>query len=291
MFDDVDFAEHRCDTDAIFVGCGPSQSDLIARAARRTRPKDDEDDVPKPPPPPKATAVAIKSAPPPSAATPAVTADPGGTRAESGCIGSDTERKPEKPLSEGQRRAMSVANLTKVAEAMRVHAEKYKGFPPRVSKSGSGITTLSWRVELLPYLGYEELYKKFNKNVPWNREPNKSLLQYIPDCYVSPERFDTNTNLVVPANAKFLFGTQDKMRRFHQVEDGLDNTVMLLEVNDSLAVPWTAPSDFHPKDPYKMRSTLGGLRKDGTFAAWANGWTFLLSKSLSDQELFKRNDL
>ena len=254
----------------------------MARAARRKRPKDDDDreDKKKSAPPTKAEVAKVEA---PTDAAPTENANEEKTANVADLIPIG-ERKPKNPLGEAARRKMAFENLEKVADAMSRYVTKTRGFPPRAMVTGSGIKTLSWRVALLPYLGYEELFKKFDPKVPWNKEPNKSLLQYIPDCYVSPERFDTKTNLQTPADRRFIFGL-DRSRRVHAVEDGLENTIMLIEVSDSLADEWTRPTDFAPKDIGKIREEIGGLRKDGTFAAWANGWPVLLASGLSNDEL------
>ena len=58
--------------------------------------------------------------------------------------------------------------------------------------------TLSWRVELLPYLGYEQLYREFKLDQPWDSPHNRALLPRIPDVYQSPDAADEKTNYLVP---------------------------------------------------------------------------------------------
>lgn len=193
-------------------------------------------------------------------------------------------RKPETPLTEIQRRARAFDNLQKLAAGLQKYYQQNSRYPQASSTTSSGIPTLSWRVEILPYLGYKELYDKFDFNKPWNREPNQSLLAYIPDEFVSPERFDTSTNFLLPADKSFMFGDR-RSPRLNQIEDGADNTIMLVEVNDSLAVPWTQPTDYVPVSRDQMTEELGGLRSDGTFALWANGWPVLLPANLRGTQL------
>lgn len=265
-----------------FVGCGgESQADMMMRAARRARPKDDEEDEKKAPPPRQD--VAKTEAPVSQDGQPAN--DDAAEDQPEVVLTPIEERKPEEPLTVAQRRKMAYSNLEKIAEALHKYSTERKGFPARYTKTNSGIPALSWRVELLPYLGHQDLYNQFDKNTPWNKEPNKSLLKFIPDVYVSPERFDTKTNFMGPANEKFIFGLEDRMRRLHRVEDGLENTIMLVEVGDDQAAEWTAPVDFSPKDTKHLSAVLRGHRGDGTFAAWANGWTVLLARGLTDSEL------
>ena len=268
------------------VGCGSSQDDMIARAMQRSRDdeEDDEDDRPVARPAPAAPASQAPesvTAPPPSAET--VEADLATTQLKVLPI---EDRRGERPRSGTERRRRSATNLKLIAEAMKAFADDRGGYPVAYSKTKLGFEGLSWRVRLLPYLGYDELYKKFDLEKRWNDEPNLSLLQYIPDEYVSPDRYDSKTNYQVPIGNSFFF-------RGHitasvpSVEDGMDNVVLLLEVDDELATEWTRPVDFVPKgnltDPDSVKEGIGGLRKDGVFAVWGNGWPTVLSNKLPPQ--------
>jgi Protein of unknown function (DUF1559) len=260
------------------AGCGPSQEDLMARAARRVRPKDPEEE-PKNSPPPAAEVVKPAVSDGPAVAEPIADA----SLAELS-IKPIEERVPATPLTETQRRRMALENITKLANVLVKYSAKNRQYPRSYSFNQSKIPTLSWRVEILPYLGYEDLYKKFDFSVPWNVEPNLSLLKYIPPEFVSPERFDTKTNYLLPAHKSYMFG-ENRNPMLSTVEDGIENTIMLVEVNDSAAIEWTQPTDFVPVDRLHLSKELGGLRGDGTFAAWANGWVTLLAGGLKDVEL------
>ncbi|NND99223.1 MAG: DUF1559 domain-containing protein [Pirellulaceae bacterium] len=288
-----------------FTGCsGPSTEDLIMRAAQRKRPRDGDLEEEKKPTADNLAAETQsgKSTSADAAETSKLaginaTADDGSpavTDAASGetaplagiTIKPIDERKPDQPLSETERRQRAFDHLKGIGKALEKSTNNYKYYPRRFASNSAGIPTLSWRVELLPHLGYEALYKRFDLSKPWNMEPNKSLLQYIPDEYVSPERFDTNTNFLLPAAQALLFGDNKPMRA-EKVEDGIENTIMLLEIDDEYCVPWTKPADYEPKNIRLMRADLGQLRGDGTFALWANGWPVLLGSGLTNEQLFK----
>ncbi len=278
-------------------GCGSSKEDMLMRAARRSRPKDASEATEE-----KKDLAAQRKGNPSSAgktqknkvAALVPDREKPENDGEAVKIASEQktlealkpieERKPEGVMGRTSARARAAENIDKIAKALILYHRDKGLFPRSYSMNSNKFKTLSWRVELLPYLGYEELYEKFDWNVPWNREPNKELLKYIPDEYVSPERFDTNTNYLLPAHRLFMF-SGNKRRAQHNLEDGAENTIMLLEVDDALAVPWTSPGDYVPKSTQRFDGELGGLRKDGTFAAWANGWTVLLANELTDKQV------
>jgi hypothetical protein len=51
---------------------------------------------------------------------------------------------------------------------------------------------LSWRVAILPDLGFDALYRRFRLNEPWDSPHNKALLGEMPGIY-RPLRLDRNT--------------------------------------------------------------------------------------------------
>lgn len=193
------------------------------------------------------------------------------------------QRKPEQPLSELQRRERSAENIKRIAAAIVEYAQREGQFPkPGEIQSEGGIPTLSWRVAILPYLGYSDLYQQFDPNEAWDGEHNIQLLSQIPDEFVSPERFDTKTNYLGPAFRSFLFGV-DRIGP-KGIEDGAANTILLVEVDDDYAVQWTRPQDYDAP-AMKLKQGLGKLRGDGAIAAWANGLPTLLPNNATEQQL------
>ncbi len=269
------------------VGCGPSQQELMMRQAQRARGDDGSPPVKQisnvepelnPTPvaePPKQVPLAIVD----EIANEIVTA--GGIEIEVKELVPISDRKPAQPLSDGQRRLKAYENLKSVSGALLTYLRD-KGRLPPTFKEANGFQTLSWRVEILPYLGYEKLYKKFDPSVPWNRPPNDTLLEFIPDEFVSPERFDTKTNIVMPSRRGFIGGEGGQLRS-EDIADGTANTLMIVEVNEDFATPWSAPVDSAPGSHDAARAGVLGLRKDGAFAVWSNGWPVLLANELPEK--------
>jgi Arc/MetJ-type ribon-helix-helix transcriptional regulator len=263
-------------------GCGSSQDDLMARAMKRKRPSDDEEDEPPVPAP------VVEAAP--TASTESGSAESKEPVKLELSIKPIEERKPAKPLSDSERRTRSVDNLKAIYAALDKFVQRNKAFPEQHTKTPGGFKALSWRVSLLPDLGYQDLYAKFDQTKRWDEEPNLSLLQYIPDQFVSPERFDTSTNFLVPVKSNFVF-KEKGVTMPRTIEDGLDNVIYLMEVDDKFAVPWTKPADFDPNlsggKLALVKEGLGGLRGDGTFAIWGSGYPVLLASSLSGESIYQ----
>ena len=286
-------------------GCGgPSQEEMMMRAAQRRRPPDSSetaqaDEANKEPtkasqaaeepnnrqqqPPVSGNSVSGNIASNPIPQTDPSPANP--DKQPTLSISAIDKRQPTTELDSTERRKIAQDNIETLATALLQHFADTGRFPRAFTINSNNLPTLSWRVALLPYLGHEDLHQKFDFSRPWNVEPNKSLLKYIPNAYISPERFDTKTNFLLPAGKYFMFG-ENRVPREKTIEDGMGNTIMLFEVNDEYAVPWTKPTDLSANSGEELIAVIGGLRENGTFAAWANGLPVLLSNTLSSEKIF-----
>jgi Protein of unknown function (DUF1559) len=177
-------------------------------------------------------------------------------------------------------RTQSTNNLRQLAMAMSfyhsAHIEAFRGrFPPAATVSKEGKPLLSWRVELLPYLGTEgkNLYNQFKRDEPWDSEHNKKLLPLMPRVYAPVGEVKTKnpystfyqvfTGPETPFPGKRRVGMMD-------FTDGISNTFLIVEAKE--AVPWTKPADL-PYNPKKPLPQLGGLFADGFHAALADGYS------------------
>ncbi|MBC7851986.1 MAG: DUF1559 domain-containing protein [Pirellulaceae bacterium] len=89
----------------------------------------------------------------------------------------------------GGRRAQSANNIKQIMLAMHNYADTYGGrFPPAVvyGKDGKGKVPHSWRVELLPYMDQDALYRAYQFDEPWDSEANKKVLAQMPAVFRDP---------------------------------------------------------------------------------------------------------
>ena len=189
---------------------------------------------------------------------------------------------PAKPLTLEEKRLRSAANLRKLGEALLAHTKRTGALPATI-QGGQGQPLLSWRVVLLPDLGYGELYRQFRLSEPWDSQHNSQLLAQIPPELQSPERFDGKTNYLGLAGSGQAFGGA-RGAAPAAMEDGAENTVVVVEVDDDRAVDWTAPSDFQPAAG-APRAGLGQLRADGVFALLGDGRVVRLGPEIPEHQL------
>jgi hypothetical protein len=170
------------------------------------------------------------------------------------------------------RRNHTLLRMRKISLAIGDYVAEHGRFPAAAIYNRDKYPLLSWRVHLLPYLGQESLYQQFHLNEPWNSAHNETLIARIPFVFQSPDRGDSKTNYLLVTGPTTVFPSVEGIKP-QDVADGLANTVMLVEVNDDHAVPWTQPIDLSYVDTpdTEPRRGLGDLRDDGFFLAWANG--------------------
>jgi prepilin-type processing-associated H-X9-DG protein len=145
---------------------------------------------------------------------------------------------------EAARRMQSSNNLKQIGLAIHNYESAYKRLPKRASKDEDGKPLLSWRVELLPFLEEVALYNEFHRDEPWDSEHNIKLLEKMPAVFRHPnsQAEQGMTVYVGPYGGESIWDLETT--RFRDVTDGLSNTIMVVEVDDSAAVPWTKPDDF-----------------------------------------------
>lgn len=190
---------------------------------------------------------------------------------------------PATPLAAHERRARSIDNMKRIGQALVKHVTRTKAIPAAGNQNAVEELMLSWRVAILPELGYANLHRQFHHNEPWDSPHNKQLLPLIPPEFTSPERFDEKTNYQGLAGVGQSFHYW-KATPLDRVKDGLANTIVLVEVDDSTAVPWTKPADFGPSVE-EPRTGISGLRPEGAFALLGDGRLVSLRSDIINAEL------
>lgn len=265
------------------AGCGGgsiTEAELRRRAIRRT--SDKEEEVAEPP-----AVVQAHAATPPSAPSPALrivvgATAPDPTAADEPLEPAENTSHPERPVTEIDRRARSIDNLERIGNALAAYAHKHGRFPPQ-AVGLSEKPLVSWRVLILPELGYPELYERFALREKWDSPHNRRLLDYIPPEFQSPERMDARTNYLGLAGLDMLFASMEGLKP-RAIKDGAANTLAIVEVDDRYAVEWTRPDDHVP--PLDLPGDrLGGLRGEGAFGILASGRVVLLPREMPPSRL------
>jgi hypothetical protein len=176
----------------------------------------------------------------------------------------------------------------------------------------------SWMVQLLPHLGHEDLYKKFDFKKPWEEDPNEPLTMEVIPAFLNPSDprekwegypFDKKAlthfvgvsgiedarNVVAAALPRSdpragMFG-YDGVAKPAEITDGTSQTIMIIGSGE-LAAPWAIGGGATirgAREPYFHEITgfgSKGLSKRGAHAAMADGSVRFISSDI-DPQVFK----
>lgn len=187
-------------------------------------------------------------------------------------------------------RFSSQYKLREVHEAIEKYTKEKGTFPLREIQSDDGESLLSWRVALLPYLGYESLYNKFHLNEPWDSPHNSMLVKEMPSIYRNSEKAlsEGYTTFVAP------YGATDAKRKtvwdivprgLSEISEEEQGSILLVEVNGEAAVPWSSPDDFN----VSLQDLRTVLRDppEGNGVVFLDGSTDYISNAISTVTLLE----
>jgi hypothetical protein len=196
-----------------------------------------------------------------------------------GKAGTDEAATPNPPQAAStsdatQSSAQKSSNsLRQIMLAMHNHQDNSRSFPPPSSASydAQGRPLLSWRVYLLPFVDQAPLYEMFHLDEPWDSAHNRTLLDKMPDVYLSrgvPS--DGNRTGFVLFQSQEMYHIARRGPDLWRNSDGTSQTLFVVEAGPELAVPWTRPEDLS-FDPAQPLAALGELPKDGFWGGFADG--------------------
>lgn len=207
--------------------------------------------------------------------------------------------------------------LKQIMLAMHNYHDMYGHLPMSAMIDPDSGVPHSWRVELLPLIGEEELYKMYRMDEPWDSEANRKVLERMPAIYGnagSPGGNSTCFFSIVGKNTALApFSDGDEGSREKDVElpsgnvkvrqpraagdaptfasftDGLSNTVMIIQTKK--AVPWTKPEDIPLAEAAAAK--LGGFHPGGFLMGISDGAVRFVTNTVDPQvwqRLIIRND-
>jgi hypothetical protein len=144
-----------------------------------------------------------------------------------------------------QKQEASAAHMKKIGLAMHTYLDQQNTFPPAYVADSSGKPLYSWRVLLLPYLGQQALYDRFDKTRAWDAPGNLEISQTAVEIFKSPADSAVAANgvnyIAVVGEGLGFQGTKGTATR--DFLDGLKNSIAVVEVR-GVAGSWAAPVDF-----------------------------------------------
>lgn len=195
------------------------------------------------------------------------------------------------------RRQMSIAacnsDLTRMktlVKALNAYCDRYGSYPPPYSVDATGKPLLSWRVAILPFLGYEDLYQEFALNQPWDSPLNLTLIKKMPQVFCSnnsPDAFgNKQPNFVLITGNKTMF-PMGKPMGYKQVAD--TPTLLIVETLNGLNA-WSEPGDIDlplsgPSLGNIPMTSIGGLHTKVALGIDTQGNAVIIPRSTTTAEL------
>ena len=192
---------------------------------------------------------------------------------------------------QSSRRTRCESNLKGIGRAFHEYLAAEGHFPAPAIARSDGTPMLSWRVALLPHLGYRSLYARFHLDEAWDSPHNRSLLAEMPSELVCPAATVTRDGqtgykvVIGPSFGPNRVNTPfDASRgaKLDEMTDGTSNTILVMET-DAL-VPWTKPDDLHWQ-PGGPPPQLKSPHSDGAHVVLADGQTRFLKNSMQSNTL------
>lgn len=189
----------------------------------------------------------------------------------------------QKRITEESAIAQTNKSLRECLIAMHNYHNDYKRLPAAASfDKQTGKPLLSWRVQLLPYLENDQLYKEFKQNEPWDSEHNKKLISQMPKVFAHPvnqsaREFKTHYRVFVSPASPAEGSSQKYAPSFSlspqfrttlgqiTVNDGTSNTIAIVEAEE--AVIWTKPDEIELADDSSEIPKLGAMPASPYFIA------------------------
>ena len=174
--------------------------------------------------------------------------------------------EPPGPVTDEQLNA-AVNNLKQIALAWHNY-EAANGHLPSNQTDKKGKALLSWRVQILPYIEEDALYKQFKMDEPWDSENNKKLIDQMPKLFAPVRgKADAGMTFYQSFTGKNALLKPGQKATFATIPDGTSNTFLAAEA--AKPVVWTKPDDLEYDG--KELPKLGGMF-DGKFhAAFCDG--------------------
>lgn len=145
---------------------------------------------------------------------------------------------------------------------------------------------LSWRVDILTFLGEDRLYEQFHLDEPWDSPHNLKLVSRMPQVYRSPrfEHPDAGTTyyraLVGPGTV--MGGPKPLDLDFITSRDGATWTLLIVEAAEP--VIWTKPDELR-YDPNGPLPGFGGPQRGDFLGLFADAHVQNLSPKLGEKTL------
>lgn len=185
---------------------------------------------------------------------------------------------------EPARRSKCRQNLKQISLALYAYTAEFGAFPPACTVDEDGHRLHSWRTLILPFLGHESLYNSIDLSKPWDDPVNARALESMPEEFLCPSDVGSKNHTPYLANsAEGGLLRPQVPRQPIEINDGLQNTLMIIEVPSDRAVPWMSPRDADESLILSIGPESKIRHAGGTHAVLCDGRILFLSNQLPSE--------
>lgn len=130
-------------------------------------------------------------------------------------------------------------HLWQIQNALEQYKDDHQDkLPPLFLTDVNGRPNHSWRILILPYLGYETLYKSYNFNEPWDGPANQKLVDQMPNEFRCP---NSTAKGLTPYLAVSTPGNRELF------DQSSPKSIIVVELNTKI-VNWMSPTDISAEE-------------------------------------------
>jgi hypothetical protein len=191
-------------------------------------------------------------------------------------------------VMEAKRKQASHNNLKQLGIAFHNYASTYQDKLPSPIMDAQKQAILSQRVQLLPYIEQDAMYREMilmGPWQPWDSSAYKPFLSRRPKHYddpINPQSAEnSNYRFFVGPNTIFSDPGYQSKYTIGNIPDGTSNTILAVGATDG--VPWTKPEELG--NTPGIAAKLGPPGRDYFLAAMCDGSVRMVKKTVSDKTL------
>ena len=186
------------------------------------------------------------------------------------------------PPSRTRPRVSCSNNLKNISLALQNYHDTYGQFPPAYVPDENGKPMHSWRVLILPFMTYRNLYDTYDFDQPWDGPNNRKLAENAPEVYACPTRPASGGQANSHSSYFAVVGPRTvwpgaASRRMKEIEsaDGTSQTLMVVEAHLP-DVAWSEPRDLSLDEGVRLLISkdpphAGGHVREDFFYAYYDG--------------------
>jgi Protein of unknown function (DUF1559) len=179
--------------------------------------------------------------------------------------------------ADGEPNQSNADKLKNILTAFHHFYSQFDHLPSSANRHTKSQPPHSWRVAILPLIGYGSLYREYKFEQAWDSPDNLRVASKMPELYRSANSKSKDSTLFQMLVGGGAFDSSNSPPDFARITDGTSNTIALIESDKE--VVWTKPED--------VEYSSGGLipLSVSRLAGFADGQVRRLPKNLTPTQL------